>query len=645
RKTTILKTIASQGKLTPELQTEIEACTDKQHLEDLYLPYKPKRRTRAIIAREKGLEPLADFIWQQQNDGRTRSDILTPFVNVEKNVATEDDARAGAQDIIAERIAEEAAVRDWLRKYAFRNGVLTVSVRKDWKDKPSKFQDYYDYQEALNTIPHHRLLAVRRGEKEGVLSTLIELDDQRPLQYLVRQFVRNPGFIFHDALIAAIEDGYTRLLFPSISNAVWSEYITAADLSAIEVFASNARNLLLAPPAGQRRVMGIDPGFRTGCKLAILDETGKFLDYGIIHLHNETAAIRLIPTLLRKHKIDIIAIGNGTAGRETEALVKRILNDEGMQTPVVMVNEAGASVYSASEEAREEFPDLDLTVRGAISIGRRLQDPLAELVKIDPKSIGVGQYQHDVNQKELKNALDNTVMLTVNRVGVNLNTASKSLLKYVSGLGSTLAENIVKYRENTGRFHQRRDLLKVPLLGPKAFEQAAGFLRIPDGKNPLDRSAVHPERYPVVESMAKKLGVGVTELVGDTQRIEAIPIQEFVTDEVGLPTLKDIIAELKKPGLDPRDEFVMPQFMEGVNAIEDLTEGMILEGTVTNVTQFGAFVDVGVHQDGLVHISQLANRFVKDPAEIVSVGQIVKVKVMSVDVERKRIGLSMKAVG
>lgn len=645
RKTTILKTIASQGKLTPELQTEIEACTDKQHLEDLYLPYKPKRRTRAIIAREKGLEPLADFIWQQQNDGRSRTDILAPFVNVEKNVATEDDALAGAQDMIAERIAEEAAVRDWLRKHTARNGVLTVAVRKDWKDKPSKFQDYYDYQEALHTIPHHRLLAVRRGEKEGVLSTLIELDDQRPLQYLVRQFVRNPDFILHDALVAAIEDGYARLLFPSISNAVWSEYLTVADFSAIDVFASNARNLLLAPPAGQRRVMGIDPGFRTGCKLAVLDETGKFLDYGIIHLHNETVAIRLVPALLRKHQIDIIAIGNGTAGRETEALVKRILNDEGMQTPVVMVNEAGASVYSASEEAREEFPDLDLTVRGAISIGRRLQDPLAELVKIDPKSIGVGQYQHDVNQKELKNALDNTVMLTVNRVGVNLNTASKSLLKYVSGLGATLAENIVKYRENSGRFHQRRELLKVPLLGPKAFEQAAGFLRIPDGENPLDRSAVHPERYPVVEAMAQKLGVGVTELVGDERRIDAIPIQEFVTNEVGLPTLKDIIAELKKPGLDPRDEFVMPQFMEGVNAIEDLTEGMILEGTVTNVTQFGAFVDVGVHQDGLVHISQLANKFVKDPAEIVSVGQIVKVKVMSVEVERKRIGLSMKAVG
>ena len=645
RKETILKTIEGQGKLTPELKAEIEACTDKHHLEDLYLPYKPKRRTRATIAKEKGLEPLADFLWGQQNDGRSRQDILAPFIDIEKGVHSEEDALAGAQDILAERMAEEAQVRDWLRRHLAQQGILTVSVRKEWQDKPSKFQDYYEYNESLRTIPHHRLLAIRRGETEEVLSTLIDLEPVQPHQYLERRFSRNNGFIFHDELITAIHDGYTRLLFPSISNAVWSDYLTAADLSAIDVFATNARNLLMAPPAGQRRVLGVDPGFRSGCKLAVLDATGKFLDYGIIFLHNETAAIRLIPPLIHKHNIDIIAIGNGTASRETEALLKRILNDEGLMTPVVVVSEAGASVYSASDIAREEFPDLDLTVRGAISIGRRLQDPLAELVKIDPKSIGVGQYQHDVDQKELKSALDNTVMVTVNQVGVNLNTASKSLLRYVSGLGPTLAENIVKFRDQEGIFKRRKDLLKVSMLGPKAFEQAAGFLRIPDAENPLDRSAVHPERYPMVEAMARKLGVKITELVGDARRVDAIPVKEFVTSEVGLPTLQDIIAELKKPGLDPRDEFVMPTFMEGVNAIEDLTEGMILEGTVTNVTQFGAFVDVGVHQDGLVHISQLANRFVKDPSEIVSVGQVVKVKVMSVDMQRKRIGLSMKEVG
>lgn len=641
RKEFVLKTIASQDKLTDELRKKIIACEEKQPLEDLYLPYKPKKRTKAMIAREKGLEPLAVLIMKQEKLAVDKDAILVDFVSTETGVLSTQEALNGALDIIAEDIADSPEIRGWLRQYIETKGVLTTKARKEWADKKTKYEMYYAFSEPVADAVSHRLLAIRRGALEGVLSWTIAVDSKKVLSFIEDHVITNDDALFIDDIYVTIQAVYKRLSI-SLESEVFTKALQEAEREAISVFSKNLQNLLLDPPAGHHVIMGIDPGFRTGCKVAVLDAYGTFKEYQAIFphppQHDETSAASVILGFIKKYDIALIAIGNGTASRETETFVRGIVpKNSGVQ--IVMVSEAGASVYSASETAIREFPQLDVTVRGAISIARRLQDPLSELVKIDPKSIGVGQYQHDVNQNQLKGSLDVVVESCVNYVGVDVNVASLELLSYVSGIGKALAKNIVDHRAASGPFAKRNDLLKVPKLGAKAFEQSAGFLRIKNGKNRLDDSSIHPERYAIVKRMAQDLSVDVDALIGNKQVIAKISLDTYVSDDVGLPTLKDIAAELQKPGLDPRDEFTAVEFRDDIQDINDLHEDLELTGKVTNVTNFGAFVDIGVHQDGLVHISKLSDRFVKDPHEVVAVGDTVRVKVLSVDTELKRISL------
>lgn len=644
RKETILSTIGELGKLTPELSKRIADCWEGTELEDIYLPYKPKRKTRAEIARQKGLEPLAVLLlMQRENNLAAKARAF-----VKGDVKDEEDALKGARDIIAEQVNEDERARNQIRRQFERQGVITAKVvkGKEGDEAAAKYRDYFDFSEPLKRCTSHRLLAIRRGEKEGILKVSITPADETECgERLERLFVKTNNECAHQ-VAEAVNDAYKRLLKPSIET----EYATIskekADDEAIRVFAGNLRQLLLAPPLGQKRVMGIDPGFRTGCKVVCLDAQGALLHNEAIYPHPPKSeykqAARKLTQLVEQYKIEAIAIGNGTASRETEQFVTSQRYDREIQ--VFVVSEDGASIYSASKTAREEFPDYDVTVRGAVSIGRRLIDPLAELVKIDPKSIGVGQYQHDVDQSKLKASLDQTVESCVNLVGVNVNTASKHLLTYVSGLGATLAQNIVDYRTENGAFRSRRELLKVPRMGAKAFEQCAGFLRIPGAENPLDNSAVHPESYSVVERMAKDLGCSVTDLIKDKELRSRIKIENYITDSVGLPTLTDIMQELDKPGRDPRRKIEMFEFDKNVRTLDDLQEGMELPGIVTNITNFGCFVDIGIKENGLVHVSQLADRFISDPSTVVSIHQHVRVRVMSIDRERKRIQLTMKGL-
>ena len=645
RRQAILTSISEQGKLTPELQARIEATRQKTELEDLYLPYKPKRRTKATIARERGLEPLADLMAVQGSTAASALEAAAPFVDPEKEVPSTEAALEGAGHILAERLADDADARAMVRRLTWEQGLMTTKAVADKKEQVTKLEMYYDYQEALKDIPSHRMLAMRRGEKEEVLRLSLQVPQAEIMAGLKNRLIKGES-VFRPWLEAVAEDAYRRLIATSIEVELRLQAKDLADEAAIAVFARNLKNLLLAPPAGGRRVLGIDPGLRTGSKLAAVDQTGRFLEHVTVYPHTgagrvEQARAELL-RLVTVYSIEMIAIGNGTAGREMEQFAKETLKAAGIHLPVVMVSEAGASVYSASEIAREEFPELDLTVRGAISIARRLQDPLAELVKVDPKSIGVGQYQHDVNQTMLKKSLDEVVESGVNYVGVDLNTASWALLSYVAGVGPALGKAIARYRDEHGPFKSRRGLMKVPRFGAKAFEQAAGFLRIRAGEYPLDNTAVHPERYPLVEQMAQDLGVSVAELTRNPALADKIDLKRYVSDGVGLPTLRDILDELKKPGRDPRQQFQTAGFRDDIREISDLREGMILQGVVTNVTAFGAFVDIGVHQDGLVHVSHLANRFIKDPNDAVQVGQVVKVKVLSADPQRKRIALSIR---
>ncbi|WP_335743814.1 Tex family protein [Syntrophotalea acetylenivorans] len=647
RRETILKSIDEQGKLTTELRGKIETTRQKTELEDLYLPYKPKRRTKASIARDRELEPLAEQLLAASGSGQTAEELANAFVNPELEVTTAEDALTGAGHILAERFADEAAARALVRELTWQQGLFCSQVARGKEGTVSKFEMYYDFSEPLRQIPSHRMLAMRRGEKEDILRLSIEAPEEDILGRLSALFVPGENR-FANLLREVVTDAYHRLLAPSIEVELRLQAKTAADDEAIRVFAENLRNLLLAPPAGSHRVLGVDPGLRTGSKLAAVDATGQFIEHVNIYPHAgggakvESARHELL-RLVKSHDIEMVAIGNGTAGREMEQFVRHSLKEDGLKLPVVMISEAGASVYSASDIAREEFPDLDLTVRGAISIARRLQDPLAELVKVDPKSIGVGQYQHDVSQAALKKALDEVVESCVNYVGVDLNTASWALLSFVSGIGESLAKAIVRHRDSEGAFAQRKQLLKVARFGKKAYEQAGGFLRIRNAEQPLDNTAVHPERYTLVEQMAADLGVSLQELIAKPALLDKIQLEQYVGEDIGLPTLRDILAELKKPGRDPRESFVTASFREDVQDIKDLQEGMTLNGIVTNVAAFGAFVDIGVHQDGLVHISQLADRFVKDPNQVVKVGQQVQVRVMSVDLQRKRIGLTMRS--
>jgi uncharacterized protein len=653
RRSSVLAEIDKQGKLTPELRAKIEACKLKSELEDLYLPYKPKRRTRAVIARERGLQPLADVLASQPVSGPTPAEAAAPFVDVAKEVPDANAALAGARDIVAEQIAEDAAVRKLVREAFTQHGTIRTEKNKEHKDATTKFDMYADFAEAIAQIPSHRFLAIRRGESEGVLRATLEVDDAALLPQIERLAKLEPKSAWADELRKAVADAFKRLLLPSVESDVRIELKLSADRGAVDVFAQNLRQLLLAAPFGTRTVLGVDPGQRTGCKCAVVDETGKLLAHDVFYLVQGEGAVarsrETLKSLLTKWKPAAVAVGNGTHGRETEAFVREVLAAEGLGASVICVpvSEAGASVYSASDVARDEFPDLDLTVRGAISIARRLQDPLAELVKIDPKSIGVGQYQHDVHQPMLGRKLDEVVESCVNAVGVELNTASAPLLARVSGLGPTLAKKIVAFRDEKGAFGSRKQLLEVPGLGPRTFEQCAGFLRVRGGEHPLDGSAVHPERYALVERMARDLGVEVGALIGDDKLVARIDPARYVSGDggfaaVGEMTLKDIFGELKKPGRDPRATFEPPKFRDDVRTMEDLKPGMELEGVVTNVTAFGAFVDVGVHQDGLVHVSKLADRFVKDPSEVVKVGDKLRVRVMEVDLARKRISLSAR---
>ena len=637
RREAVLKSIEEQGKLTDDLRKRITATYNLTELEDLYLPYKQKRKTRASVAREKGLEPLANELFSQKH--RFVETLAAKFLN--EQVETIEEALAGARDIIAEFVNEDEKARNLVRNVFSREAILKSKLVKSKEAEAAKYKDYFDFSEPLSKSPSHRLLAMRRGEEEGFLRVSIAPADEEFLLKKLDDLYLIANNESTDQVQKAISDAYERLLSASIETEFRNLSKDKADAEAIAVFIENLRQLLLQAPLGQRRVMGIDPGFRTGCKIVCLDDSGVLKENTTIYLHNEAEAIDKIKKLVEKHKIEAIAIGNGTAGRETESLCQSIA----FKTPlsIFSVNEAGASIYSASDVAREEFPDLDLTVRGSVSIGRRLMDPLAELVKIDPKSIGVGQYQHDVNPSAWKESLDRTVESCVNLVGVNLNTASKHLLTYVSGLGPSLAQNIVNYRTENGAFKSRNQIKKVARLGEKAFEQCAGFLRIRESDNPLDNSAVHPESYPIVERMAKDLGVKIADLMQQKPLRQQIKLEKYVTDKVGLPTLTDILKELDKPGLDPRGEAKAFSF-GNVHKIEDLTVGMVLPGIVTNITAFGAFVDIGVKQDGLVHISQMANRYIKNPNEAVKLRQEVQVKVMEVDASRKRITLSMKDV-
>ena len=645
RRETIFASIAEQGKLTDELAARIEAALDKSELEDLYLPYKPKRRTKATIAREKGLEPLAQYLWAQQRAAQPLASFSAGFVNAELGVAAVEEALEGARHIVAEWISEDADLRKALRQLVFDEGVIVSRKAMDAVDEQEKFKMYYEYKEPVKSIPSHRMLAIRRGEGEDVLYFLIDVELERAIAIMKRHLLRQPGD-WTPQLELAIDDAWKRLLNSSIQGEIRLELKRRSDTEAIKVFRDNLYNLLLAPPAGPISVLGIDPGLRTGCKIAVVDETGKLLAHDVIYLHtskhgNAEAAPKL-EALLRKHNVRAIAIGNGTASRETDAFVRDFLREKGIENIFsVTVSESGASVYSASAVARLEFPDLDLTVRGAISIARRLQDPLSELVKVDPKSIGVGQYQHDVDQRQLQESLESTIESCVNKVGVDLNTSSWTLLRFVAGITERTALNIVSYRNEKGSFRSRTQVLEVAGIGPKTFEQAAGFLRIRNGDNPLDMTAVHPESYPVVEQIASLLHTSIEQLIQQPQLLEQVDRSRLTA---GAFTVNDILAELRKPGRDPRDKFVAPSFREEVRELADVQVGMVLEGVVTNVTKFGAFVDIGVHQDGLVHISELSNRFIKEPSEAVKTGQIVKVKVLSVDAKAKRIALSIKAL-
>ncbi|HOG04723.1 MAG TPA: Tex family protein [Paludibacter sp.] len=638
RKETILKSIEEQEKLTPELKARIDSCWNATELEDIYLPYKPKRRTRAEIARENGLEPLAKMIMKQQ-----AGDVLQfakPFVK--DKIESEEAALQGASDIIAEWVSENEKARNSIRRIFQHEAFISSKVIKGKEEEAQNYRDYFDMSEKLSRSSSHRVLAMRRGEAEGFLRVNISPDDDKCIEKLTDFFVKanNPS---GELVCKAVQDSYKRLLKPSIENEFAAESKLKADIEAIRVFAENSKQLLLAPPLGEKRVLGIDPGFRTGCKVVCLDAQGNLLHNETIYPHppvNEYAkASRTIQKLVEAYEIQAIAVGNGTAGRETERFVQNIRYDRKVQ--IFVVSENGASIYSTSKIAREEFPDYDVTVRGAVSIGRRLMDPLAELVKIDPKSIGVGQYQHDVDQTLLKNALDQTVENAVNKVGVNLNTASKHLLTYISGLGPQLAQNIVDFRAENGAFKNRKELLEVPKLGNKTFEQCAGFLRIPDGDNPLDNSAVHPESYAIVEQMAKNLNTEIDKLIHNKELIQQIDLQAYITDEIGLPTLTDIVTELEKPGRDPRKQVQVLEFDANIRQIEDLQSGMELPGIITNITNFGAFVDIGIKENGLIHISKMADRFISNPAEVVSLHQHVKVKVLEVDLQRRRIGLQL----
>ncbi|MEQ8688439.1 MAG: Tex family protein [Imperialibacter sp.] len=642
RREAILKSIDEQGKLTDELKAQIDAAETMSSLEDIYLPYKPKRRTRATIAREKGLEPLALWIFERQA-GELAGEA-EKYLDEEKGVASAEEALQGARDIIAEIVNEDPDARKKMRELFNRSGVVYSKVMKGKEEEGQKYKDYFEWSESLDKVPSHRLLAMRRGEKEMILMLDMYPPEEEATLLLERQFVKGSNPVA-EQVKEAVHDSYKRLLKPSMETEARLGSKDKADVEAINVFAENLKQLLMAAPLGQKSILAVDPGFRTGCKVAALDSQGKLLDFEAIYPNEPQKAVQkaaaTVAYMVEKYKIQAVAIGNGTASRETEQFIKSI----GLPSNVLvaMVNESGASIYSASDVAREEFPDQDVTVRGAVSIGRRLMDPLAELVKIDAKSIGVGQYQHDVDQTELKKSLDDVVMSCVNAVGVELNTASKQLLTYVSGLGPQLAQNIVEYRNANGPFKDRESLKKVPRLGEKAYEQAAGFLRIRDGKNVLDTSAVHPERYNLVQQMAKDLGCGVTDLMTSNELRRKLDLKKYVSEEVGLPTLTDIIEELAKPGRDPRESFEVFSFTDGVNEMADLKMGMKLPGIVTNVTKFGAFVDIGVHQDGLVHISHLADKFISDPSEAVKLQQKVMVTVVEVDLARKRIALSMKA--
>jgi uncharacterized protein len=642
RREAILKSLEERGQLTDELKEKILSAETMVVLEDIYLPYRPKRRTRATIAKEKGLEPLAQLLFAQ-NDMDPLAEAAA-FVDPEKGVDSAEDALAGARDIIAEWVNEDQTARARMRDFYSSKAVFKSKVIPEKEAEGIKYKDYFDWEEPVNTAPSHRILAMRRGEKEGFLTLRVLSPEDEALEILDGLFVKGEGPASQQVQMA-VHDSYKRLLSPSMETEIRLATKKRADEEAIRVFVENLRQLLLAPPLGQKNVLAIDPGFRTGCKVVCLDRQGKLLHTETIYpLQSEKAAADARSKILEmceRFSIEAIAVGNGTAGRETETFIRGL--DLSKNIHLVMVNESGASVYSASEVAREEFPDQDVTVRGAVSIGRRLMDPLAELVKIDPKSIGVGQYQHDVDQGALKSSLDDVVVSCVNRVGVEVNTASKQLLTYVSGLGPQLAKGIVEYRNEHGPFQSREGLKQVSRLGPKAFEQAAGFLRIRDGENPLDRSAVHPESYPIVDAMVRDLGCSVLDLMREEKLLEKIDLEQYVSEKVGLPTLNDILSELSKPGRDPREQFETFRFEEGVEKIEDVKPGMKLPGIVTNLTAFGVFVDIGVHQDGLVHISELSNRFVKNPAEVVKVHQRVLVTVLDVDLERRRVSLSMKS--
>ena len=644
RREAILTSITEQGKMTPELEKQILSASNMTELEDLYLPYKPKRRTRATMAIERGLEPLANEIQKQYSCNIEQ--LAAKYVNGEKGVNSTEEALAGARDIIAERVSENAQARNRIRSLFRKSAMLSSKVVKNKEEDAGKYESWFDWKENAMRAPSHRILALYRGEEEGMLRVhVLPEDDEPAYEMLERQFVSG-RYESSEQVRMAVKDGYKRLLQPSIETEFYNLLKEKADKEAIRVFAENLRQLLLASPLGQKRILAIDPGFRTGCKTVCLDAQGQLLHnetiYPFTSVREERAAIAKLEALVEAFHIEAIAIGNGTAGRETEEVVKRCRFKE--KVIAVMVNENGASVYSASEVARREFPDYDVTVRGAVSIGRRLMDPLSELVKIDPKSIGVGQYQHDVNQTMLQESLNDVVVSCVNSVGVELNTASRELLSYVSGIGPSLADKIVDYRNRQGAFHSRQELKKVERLGDKAFEQCAGFLRVRESENPLDRSAVHPERYELVKQMAADAGTTVQELMADKSLREKIDINRYVSEDCGLPTLQDIMKELDKPGLDPRARFEVFEFDKNVTRIEDVKEGMVLPGIVTNITAFGAFVDIGVHQDGLVHISQMANRRVNDPSEVVHLHQHVKVRVIEVDLRRHRISLSLKGV-
>jgi uncharacterized protein len=648
RRDTILVSIKSQGKLTPDLERKIQNTINKTELEDLYLPYRPKKATRASKARDAGLEPLAHWLHDLQESAADLFSKAKDFINKDKGYDTPEKALQGACDILAEELSDDADIRKQLRSLALQEGFFVSIVKKKYSTQKTKFQMYYDFKEKVNQIVSHRMLAMLRGEKEKVLSLKLEVPADKSLTRLESVFLRHPQSAASDILKDVVKDSFDRLLLPATETEIRRDLREQSELEAFKVFSANLRELLLAAPAGHKPVLAIDPGFRTGCKTVGLDQTGKFLDYQIIYpnppQNEKDEAEKTIMNMVEVHGIELIAVGNGTASRETEAFVRQVITKipENKRPICVIVSEAGASVYSASNVAAEEFPDFDATVRGAISIGRRLQDPLSELVKIDPKAIGVGQYQHDVNQPNLKSTLEDVVESCVNMVGTNLNLASVELLKYVAGLSRTTARHIVEYRDKNGAFSSREELKKVPGIGEKSFEQSAGFLRIPGATNPLDSSAVHPERYVLVKKMANAVKMPLEKIIGDVDLVRSIPKEKFISGDVGLPTVEDILLELEKPGRDPREEFRYALFSDEAREITDLEPGMVLEGTVTNVTNFGAFIDIGVHQDGLVHISQIADCYVDDPLNFVKVGQIVKVKVLQVDVDLKRISLSLK---